>query len=53
MAVLRGSISSWLRQLQILTGNHLTEVGTPTEDGGRIEGAEEDGNSIGKNDSIN
>ena len=29
---LRGSTSSWLRQIRILTANHWTEVGAPMEE---------------------
>ena len=46
---LRGSTSSWLWQKQILTVNHCTEVRDPCgRVRGRIEGAEGDGNSIGR-----
>jgi hypothetical protein len=49
MTVLRGSTSSWLRLRQILTAKLRTVVRDPNgRVRGRIEGAEEDGNPIGR-----
>lgn len=45
---LRSSTSNWPRQMQTLTVNHWTEVGSSySRIRGRIEGAEGDGNPIG------
>jgi hypothetical protein len=46
---LRGSTSSWLRQIQIFTANHWTEVrDSHGRVRGRTEGAEGDCNPIGR-----